>query len=55
VPHRATYDAIVCARLLAHLATPPGRDPLTLTELLDIMAGKTATDNAADEPTATFF
>lgn len=55
VPHRATYDAIVCARLLTHLATPPGRDPLTLTELLNTMAGKAATDSAADEPAATLF
>ncbi|TDO36287.1 hypothetical protein EV643_12017 [Kribbella sp. VKM Ac-2527] len=55
VPHRATYEAIVCARLLAHLATPPDRAPLTLTELLNIMAGKATTDSAADEPAATLF
>jgi exodeoxyribonuclease X len=55
VPHRATYDAIVCARLLAHVATPPGREPLTLTELLDTMAGKAPTDSDADEPAATLF
>jgi exodeoxyribonuclease X len=53
-PHRATYDAIVCARLLVHLATPPGREPLTLTELLNTTAGKTTAD-AADEPAATLF
>ncbi|MFG1817479.1 exonuclease domain-containing protein [Kribbella sp. NPDC049174] len=34
-PHRATYDAIVCARLLKRLATPNGAEPLTLDELLD--------------------
>ena len=54
-PHRATYDAIVCARLLAHLATPVDGEPLTLTDLLDTMAGKTATGSAADEPAATLF
>jgi DNA polymerase III epsilon subunit-like protein len=53
-PHRATYDAIVCARLLVHLATPPGGEPLTLTELLNNTTGKTTAD-AADEPAATLF
>jgi DNA polymerase III epsilon subunit-like protein len=53
-PHRATYDAIVCARLLAYLATPPNCEPLTLTELLDATAGKTTT-SAADDPAATLF
>jgi DNA polymerase III epsilon subunit-like protein len=52
-PHRATYDAIVCARLLVHLATPPGREPLTFTELVNTV-GKTTAD-AADEPAATLF
>jgi len=33
-PHRATYDALVCARLLTRLASPPDRPALTLTELL---------------------
>jgi DNA polymerase III epsilon subunit-like protein len=53
-PHRATYDAIVCARLFVHLATPPGRDPFTLAELLHTALNKPATD-AADEPAATLF
>lgn len=55
VPHRATYDAIVCARLLVHLASPPDRDPLTLAELLDTMGGKASTGGAANEPAATLF
>jgi DNA polymerase III epsilon subunit-like protein len=55
VPHRAAYDALVCARLLSHLATPPGREPLAFAELLDTTVGKTATNNAADEAAATLF
>ncbi|MEV0286248.1 3'-5' exonuclease [Kribbella sp. NPDC050820] len=55
VPHRATYDAIVCARLLVHLASPPDRAPLTLTELLDTMGRKARTGTAANEPAATLF
>ena len=55
VPHRATYDALVCARLLSHLATSPGRGPLTFAELLDAAVGKAATNNAADESAATHF
>ncbi|MGW6276162.1 3'-5' exonuclease [Kribbella sp. NPDC055071] len=55
VPHRATYDAIVCARLFARLAAPPGRDPLTFDELLDIVATKTTTNTATDYPAATLF
>jgi exodeoxyribonuclease X len=54
-PHRATYDAIVCARLLVRLATSTGREPLSLSELLDATSGKTATGNAADESAATLF
>jgi exodeoxyribonuclease X len=54
-PHRATYDALVCARLLSHLATPPARDPLTLTELIDATAAKPKTNTAADSSTATLF
>jgi DNA polymerase III epsilon subunit-like protein len=54
-PHRATYDAIVCARLLAQLASPADRHQLTLTDLLNIAHGKTSTDTAADEPAATLF
>lgn len=53
-PHRATYDAIVCARLLTHLATPSGREPLTLAELVNSTTGKTTAD-AADESAATLF
>jgi exodeoxyribonuclease X len=34
-PHRATYDAIVCARLLKRLAIPDGAESLTLGKLLD--------------------
>jgi exodeoxyribonuclease X len=33
-PHRAAYDALVCARLLAFLASPPGMAPLSLADLL---------------------
>ncbi|MFG1909441.1 exonuclease domain-containing protein [Kribbella sp. NPDC048928] len=55
VPHRATYDALVCARLLSHLATPPGREPLTFASLVDATVGKTATSNAAVEVPATLF
>ncbi|GAA1554712.1 exodeoxyribonuclease X [Kribbella sancticallisti] len=54
-PHRATYDAIVCARLVAHLASPVDGDPLTLTDLLDTMAGKASTGSSADDPAATLF
>jgi exodeoxyribonuclease X len=32
-PHRAGYDALVAARLLTRLASPPDRDPLTLADL----------------------
>lgn len=32
-PHRATYDALVAARLFVRLATPPDTHPLTLEEL----------------------
>ncbi|MGZ0146010.1 hypothetical protein ACXJJ3_02965 [Kribbella sp. WER1] len=46
IAHRATYDAIVCARLLLHLATPPGRQPLAFAQLFS---------GTADEPTATLF
>jgi DNA polymerase III epsilon subunit family exonuclease len=47
VPHRATYDALVCARLLTLLATPPGHEPLTLAELLQNTVGTTVDDAAA--------
>ncbi|MFD7160037.1 exonuclease domain-containing protein [Kribbella sp. NPDC059898] len=51
VPHRATYDALVCARLLSHLATPTDRQPLTFTELLEPATTKSSTDDT----TATLF
>jgi exodeoxyribonuclease X len=54
-PHRATYDALVCARLLSHLATSSGREPLTFAELLDGTVGKAATNNAADGAAVTLF
>lgn len=55
VPHRATYDALVCARLLSHLASSSGRQPLAFADLLDATVGKAATNNAADEAAATLF
>jgi exodeoxyribonuclease X len=55
VPHRATYDALACARLLAYIATPAGHQPLTLTKLVDASAGKATTGHAADESAATLF
>ena len=33
VPHRATYDALVTARLFIHLAVAAGKQPLTLEAL----------------------
>jgi exodeoxyribonuclease X len=33
-PHRATYDALVCARLLVRLAMPDDAEPLALADLL---------------------
>jgi DNA polymerase III epsilon subunit-like protein len=38
-PHRATYDALVAARLLVHLATHPDASPLSLAELRDDKPG----------------
>ncbi|MFF5114086.1 exonuclease domain-containing protein [Streptosporangium sp. NPDC000509] len=46
-PHRATYDALVCARLLARLASPPAQTALTFAALL----GK----EPADDPAETLF
>jgi exodeoxyribonuclease X len=54
-PHRATYDAMVCARLLERLATPGDGKTLSLLELLDISASKAAVLPAADESAATLF
>lgn len=47
VPHRATFDAIVCARLLTLLVTSPGHEPLTLAELVQNTVGTTVDDGAA--------
>jgi len=55
MPHRATYDALVCARLLSHLATPAGREPRTLAELMDATVRKSTTGAAGEEPDATLF
>jgi DNA polymerase III epsilon subunit-like protein len=38
-PHRAAYDALACARLLAHLATPADGSPHALGELLTTATG----------------
>jgi exodeoxyribonuclease X len=43
-PHRAAYDALVCARLLVRLASPPDEPALTLAALL----GKEARDDEAE-------
>ncbi|WP_026415990.1 3'-5' exonuclease [Actinomadura oligospora] len=42
-PHRATYDALICARLLVHLAAPQDGPPLTLADLV----GEERTGDAA--------
>lgn len=34
-PHRATYDALVCARLLTRLAAPPEARPRSVGDLFD--------------------
>ncbi|MDQ3762561.1 MAG: exonuclease domain-containing protein [Actinomycetota bacterium] len=39
MPHRATYDALVTARLFTRLATLPDTRPLTLEELRDTPGG----------------
>ncbi|NRQ30673.1 3'-5' exonuclease [Nonomuraea sp. NN258] len=49
--HRAAYDALVCARLLAHLASPPGAQPLPLAALLtstEASPRKGPTDDTAE-------
>ena len=51
-PHRATYDALVCARLLVHLAAPRGGVPFTLSDLLTTPA---MVGGECDEPPATLF
>ncbi|KDA40554.1 DNA polymerase III subunit epsilon [Frankia sp. B2] len=48
-PHRATYDALVTARLFALLATGPDSRPLSLDELRDLPPG------GDDDPAATLF
>lgn len=55
MPHRATYDALVCARLLCQLATAADREPLTLTELLDTTTSKSSAVGAVDEAAAALF
>lgn len=54
VPHRAAYDAIVCARLLAHIATPPESEPLTFADLL-YLPGKATKGGGDDGSTAPLF
>ncbi|MEU4294364.1 3'-5' exonuclease [Kribbella sp. NPDC026596] len=46
VPHRAMYDAIVCARLLTRLASSGGQ-PRTLDELLDAKPERRSDGSAA--------
>ena len=48
-PHRATYDALVTARLFVLLATHPDSRPLSLDELRDLPPG------GDDDPPATLF
>lgn len=48
-PHRATYDALVTARLFVGLATHPGGGPLSLHELRGQPTGD------ADDPAAALF
>ena len=49
VPHRATYDVLVTARLFARLATLPDTRPLSLEELRGDSPG-----GGLDEPPALF-
>jgi DNA polymerase III epsilon subunit-like protein len=49
VPHRATYDALVTARLFVYLVTHTYRQPLTLAELRN-----PPTKGGGDEPPALF-
>lgn len=46
-PHRATYDALVTARLFVRLATPPDTRPLTLEELRNPPLGGGGDDTPA--------
>lgn len=46
-PHRATYDALVTARLFVRLATLPDTRPLTLEELRNPPPGGSGDDTAA--------
>jgi exodeoxyribonuclease X len=54
-PHRATYDALVCARLLAHLATPPEGEPRTLADLLRSSATTSPKGGGGDESATALF
>jgi len=49
VPHRATYDALVTARLFVHLATASDGQPLTL----EVLRGQ-RTEERDDEPPSLF-
>lgn len=46
-PHRATYDALVAARLFVHLATLPDGSPRLLEELRDLKPGGDSDEAAA--------
>lgn len=48
-PHRATYDALVTARLFVRLATPPDTGPLTLEQLRN-----TSAERGGDDPPCLF-
>jgi exodeoxyribonuclease X len=51
-PHRATYDAVVCARLLVHLANTAAEPQLMLADLLGSPTGLRA---GADDDATTLF
>lgn len=48
-PHRAGYDALVAARLLIRLASPPDGDPLTLADLLARRPAESASQKAGGD------
>jgi DNA polymerase III epsilon subunit-like protein len=52
-PHHAAYDALVCARLLTHLAT--GAEPLPLTALLTDPTTSREGSTDADDAAPTLF
>ncbi|MFI6705456.1 exonuclease domain-containing protein [Nonomuraea sp. NPDC050478] len=53
-PHRTAYDALVCARLLAHLAATPGSQPPPLAILLPD-AKSTSCEGTTDDTAQTLF